>query len=100
MITLSDNAMNKPRKHYAKPRIAIEEFTHNQFIANNCSVNAHKDGWLETLRTDHFFDYIAVVRGKWFVDELDCANHVDSDTGTEDMDNLCYHTSSSPLFGS
>ena len=97
---MSDNVIKKPRKQYAKPRIAIEEFTHNQFIAN-CAVNALKSGWQEDLRDVSFLDYMAVVRGHLFTKGLDeCLTDADADYMTEDMDTLCYHTSTSPLFWS
>ena len=95
MITLSNNI--KPRKPYAKPRIAIEEFTQNQFIAN-CTVNTNEQDWLGQLAEVSFFDYMNIMRTKQFVKSLDCI--VDADAVTDDMDTICYHTSTSPLFGS
>ena len=99
MNTLNKNVMEMPRKAYAKPRIAIEEFTHNQFIAN-CQVSAYRDNWKTELEKVSPLDYLAVMRGQLFVGELNCPNHADGDFGQSNADTLCYHTSSSPLFGS
>ena len=96
MISLQKNE-TKPRRPYAKPRIAIEEFTLNQFIAN-CTVNTRDADWLDQLAKVSYFDYVAIVRTKQFVEELSC--RVDADVITDGMDSLCYHTSTSPLFGS
>ena len=97
MITLQNQEIKRPRKPYAKPRIAIDEFTLNQFIAN-CTVNTKDSDWLDQLATVSYFDYVAIVRTKQFVEALNC--RVDADAVTSDMDTLCYHTSTSPLFGS
>jgi hypothetical protein len=98
MNTVNKNVMEMPRKPYAKPRIAIEEFTHNQFIAN-CQVSVNGN-WRQELQEVSPLDYLAVMRGQLFVTELNCINHADGDFGTPNVDTLCYHTSSSPLFGS
>jgi hypothetical protein len=85
----------KPRKAYAKPCIAIENFTMNQFIAN-CSISVKHSGWKETLMEKDYFTYLAVIRTNQFNEnKLICAN--DADAYTDDMDTLCYHTATSPL---
>lgn len=97
MSKVSDNVIKKSRKQYAKPRIAIEEFIQNQFIAN-CAVNTNDSDWLGQLAEVSFFDYMNIMRTHQFTKPLECA--VDADVVTDDMDSLCYHTSTSPLFGS
>ena len=44
------------------------------------------------------FTYVALERTNQFVARMDCL--VDADVKTSDMDTLCYHTATSPLFAS
>lgn len=88
-----------PRKVYAKPRIAIEDFTLNQFIAScKINVNKHQNDWLTELAKVDKLAYAAAVRTNQFADSLGCTVHADTITGSDDT--LCYHTSTSPLFTS
>lgn len=90
-------SMNKSRKTYAKPLIAVEDFTLNQFIAG-CTINTKQSDWRQQLMHHDYLMYTAMVRSNHFTGELGCTVH--ADTITDDMDTLCYHTSTSPLFGS
>ena len=88
-----------PRKAYAKTRIAIEDFTLNQFIAScRINVNQHQNDWLTELAEVDKLAYAAAVRTNQFTDTLGCIVHADKITGSDDT--LCYHTSTSPLFTS
>lgn len=87
----------KPRKPYIKPCVAIEDFALDQFIAN-CSVNYRDSDWMQQLRVKDYFTYAAILRTKQFVVEMNCENHADE--VVDDMDTLCYHTATSPLFTS
>lgn len=94
---MSKETVNKPRKPYAKPAIAIEDFTINQFIAG-CDINIREEGWEAKFKATNRLLYTAMVKSNQFAGELDCLVH--ADVKTSDMDTLCYHTSTSPLFGS
>lgn len=92
---------NEPRKPYIKPCVAIENFALNQFIATSCTVSAKAPNWRDLLKAADYFAYVAVERTGQFTPELQCAHHADdvlNDMGV--MDTLCYHTATSPLFGS
>lgn len=89
--------IKKMRKPYAKPAIAIENFTLNQFIAS-CEINVMLPNWREDLKSKNRLVYTAITKTQQFVDMLGCNVH--ADTVTDNTDTLCYHTSSSPLFGS
>lgn len=80
------------QKVYEKPRIAIENFVVNQFIAGSCQVKIRgkeKDEWYEEL---DLFTRAAIDLGQ-FAGELNCTISAD-----DDNDSLCYHTQGSPLF--
>lgn len=94
---MSKMSMNTSRKAYTKPLIAVEDFTLNQFIAG-CTVNTKKSDWRTDLMNYDYLMYAALVRSNQFTPDLGCAVH--ADVVTDDMDTLCYHTSTSPLFGS
>lgn len=95
-----NNQNKSPRKAYSKPMIAVEEFTFNQFIAS-CAVKTRNNAnWKNDLMAYSPLIYTQVEAGNLFIADLQCFNHVDSDAGKEDMDTLCYHTSTSPLFTS
>ena len=90
-------SMKAARKAYAKPCIAIENFTMNQFIAAVCSISVKRDGWKDLLKTRDYFTWLAVERTNQFAEN---ACLYDADAYTDDMDTLCYHTATSPLVGS
>ena len=94
---MSKKGINAPRKAYAKPCIAIEDFTLNQFIAA-CVVNVREDNWRTQLYEKDPFTYAAIVRTNQFGGILVC--EISADVVTDDMDTLCYHTATSPLFTS
>lgn len=94
---MSNKGNISPRKAYAKPLIAIEDFTLNQFIAG-CTINTKDADWRQQLMAKDYLAYAAMVRTKQFTGELGCMVH--ADVMTDDMDTLCYHASTSPLFGS
>ena len=94
---MSNKDLNMSRKAYAKPLIAVEDFTLNQFIAG-CTINTKEANWKTQLMYHDYLAYAAVVRTNQFTGELGCDVH--ADVVTDDMDTLCYHTSTSPLFGS
>ena len=90
---------NAPRKAYAKPCIAIEDFTLNQFIAS-CTINVNETGWTTELLEFSEVHYNATMRGDAFGYGLVCdmvANPNDYNAGG---DTVCYHSSASPLFTS
>jgi hypothetical protein len=87
----------KPRKAYAKPCIAIEDFTLNQFIAN-CTIKTRFEGWQDELMAYSYLDYLAIVVGGQFGYKMDC--EVDAREFTGNGDTVCYFTSTSPLFTS
>ncbi|MBQ7415900.1 MAG: hypothetical protein IJW14_02550 [Oscillospiraceae bacterium] len=94
---MSKESIKKPRKAYAKPMIAVEDFTLNQFIAS-CAIktrNKSKEAWMEELMVYSFFHYTVISNTNQFAEPVNCTNHAD-----EDADTLCYHTSTSPLFTS
>ena len=86
------------RKPYIKPCVAVENFALDQFIAVNCTVTYRDPEWKRHLMELDFFTYAAVERTQQFAPEFGCAVHADE--VTDDMDFLCYHTATSPLFGS
>lgn len=86
-----------PRKVYAKPCIAIEDFTLNQFISN-CTIKTRFDGWQDELMVYNYLDWLSVVQGGQFGYKMVC--EVDAEKFTGDGDTVCYHTSTSPLFTS
>lgn len=91
---MSKEVKKAVRKAYAKPRIAIEDFVLNQFIAGSCSVktrNVDKSVWFAQL--DPFTK--AAVNAGQFAEPIDCFFNAD-----DDNDTLCYHTQGSPLFTS
>lgn len=94
---MSKDQLNKPRKAYAKPCIAIEDFTLNQFITS-CDVDTRDPNWKENLFKFDRLAHAAVVRTNQFTEQLGCSVHADA--VTSNMDTLCYHTSTSPLFAS
>ena len=88
--------VSKSRKPYIKPCVAIEDFALDHFVAN-CTVNAGDD-WLSQLESKDYFTYVAIMRTNQFAAELECEVH--ADVLTDNMDTLCYHTLTSPLFNS
>lgn len=96
-MNMNKENVSKSRKPYIKPCVAIEDFALDHFVAN-CTVNAGDDDWLKQLESKDYFTYAAVIRTKQFVAELECQVHADE--LTDDMDTLCYHTATSPLFTS
>lgn len=88
-----------PRKKYAKPLIAVEDFTPTQFIANCTIKTRNNDNWETDLQRYSPFMYSYIKASGQFIDSLNCTVH--ADTKLDDgMDTLCYHTSTSPLFTS
>lgn len=99
MIKMCNEEIKAPRKAYAKPRIAVENFALNQFIANCAVKTRNNDEWRNDLAQYNPFMYSYVMSTGQFIDDLRCAVH--ADTKIDDgMDTLCYHTSTSPLFTS
>lgn len=96
-MNMKKERASKSRKPYVKPCVAIEDFTLDRFIAN-CSVNYRDSDWLRQLMLKDYFTYAAIMRTKQFVAEMNCQVHADE--LTDDMDTLCYHTATSPLFTS
>ena len=97
MILMIKDNTNAVRKAYAKPLIAIENFTLNQFIAT-CAVKTRgktKEEWMEDLLAYSPFHYATIDNTGQFADPVGCVVNADAD-----MDTLCYHTSTSPLFTS
>ena len=82
----------KIRKTYEKPRIAIEDFVLNQFIAGSCSIKTNDDGWEAELAEKDPFTYAGYIAGQ-FAEAIQCAFDAD-----DDNDGICYHTQGSPLF--
>lgn len=93
------NRENEPksRKPYMKPCVAVENFALDQFIAA-CDVDIREENWKDLLMSKDIFTYVALERTNQFVARMDCL--VDADVKTSDMDTLCYHTATSPLFAS
>lgn len=87
------------RKAYAKPLIAVEDFTLNQFIAS-CTIKTRNNAnWKSELQAYSPFIFSYMMATGQFTEELVCSVH--ADTRLDDgMDTLCYHTSTSPLFTS
>lgn len=85
---------NKMRKTYEKPRIAIEDFVLNQFIAGSCSVKTNGREQSEWYGELDSFTQAAVDAGQ-FAEVINCAFSAD-----DDNDGICYHTQGSPLFTS
>jgi hypothetical protein len=97
------NQNKPPRKSYSKPLIAVEDFTFNQFIAS-CAIKTGRPGkvnanWQNELKNYNFLVYTQVIATGQFIDGL-CEVHADADYRKENMDSLCYHTSTSPLLTS
>ena len=86
-----------PRKAYAKPCIAIENFTLNQAISS-CTIKTRFDGWQDELMEYSYLDYLAIVRGGQFGYKMTC--EVNADTVTDNADTVCYFTATRPLFTS
>lgn len=97
MMNMNKESASKSRKPYIKPCVAVENFALDHFIAS-CAVNFRDSDWLQQLRVKDYFTYAAIVRTKQFLAELNCQVHADE--VTDDMDTLCYHTATSPLFTS
>lgn len=96
---MCNEEIKAPRKAYAKPRIAVENFALNQFIANCAVKTRNNQYWEQDLAKYNPFMYSYVMSTGQFIDSLDCAVHADEDMD-DGMDTLCYHTSTSPLFTS
>ena len=95
-----NNQIKSPRKAYSKPLIAVEDFTFNQFIASCVIKTRNNDNWKSDLQQYSPFIYASIMATNQFVTELGCRIHADADAGKPEMDTLCYHTSTSPLFTS
>lgn len=83
------------RKAYAKPRIAVEDFVLNQFIAGSCQIKTKEEGWMDLL--DNSPLYADMMKEGFFVTGVvnSCARLY-----ALDDDTLCYHNQGSPLFTS
>lgn len=91
------NQLKTPRKTYSKPLVAVEDFALNQFISS-CTIktrNKTKETWMAELLDYSPFMYSMISASKQFAEPVGCEVHADND-----MDTLCYHTSTSPLFTS
>lgn len=93
------NDTKSPRKAYSKPLVAVEDFTLNQFIAS-CTIktgrgNDQNPTWKNELKAYSPLIYAQVMATNQFISEIGCSQNADND-----MDTLCYHTSTSPLFTS
>lgn len=85
-------------KAYAKPRIAIEDFTLNQFIANCTIKTRNNPNWEDDLLAYSPFIYSYRKATGQFGGDLQC--DTSADEIVDGADTLCYHTSTSPLFTS
>ena len=84
------------RKAYSKPRIAIEDFVLNQYIAGSCTVTTRNKTKAQIVTDLAGYPFVqAVVAAGQFADVMGCALNAD-----DDNDTLCYHTQGSPLFTS
>lgn len=95
-----NNQTESPRKAYSKPLVAVEDFSFNQFIASCIVKTRDNDNWKADLQAYSPLDYAMVMATNQFITDLGCLVHADSDAGKPEMDTLCYHTSTSPLFTS
>lgn len=91
---MSKERTHKSRKPYSKPLVAVEDFTINQFIASCTIKTRNNPNWESELETQNPFIYALYQLGQ-FAEPLNCNIHTD-----DDMDTVCYHTSTSPLFTS
>lgn len=86
------------RKAYDKPRIAIEDFVLNQYIAGSCTVGTRGKNPLQiadALAEKGYDLASAAVSAGQFGLKMVC--EVDAEA---DHDTICYHTQGSPLFTS
>lgn len=88
----------KPRKAYAKPCIAIEDFTLNQFVASCTIKTRNNPEWESQLLAYSPFTYSYMKATRQFGKNIEC--DVDAENVLDPSDTLCYHTSTSPLFTS
>lgn len=95
---MSNKSPKAPRKAYAKPMIAVEDFTLNQFIAS-CTIKTRDNPiWEDQLKAYdplYYKNYLYMKSTNQFIDEIGCTIKADTD-----MDTLCYHSSTSPLLTS
>ena len=94
-----NNTIKPPRKAYSKPLVVVEDFALNQFIAS-CTIKTGRGanqnpGWQDQLKAYSPLIYAQIMASKQFIDDIGCTKFAD-----DDMDTLCYHTSTSPLFTS
>ena len=86
------------RKAYDKPRIAIEDFVLNQYIAGTCTVgtrNKSKEQVATDLAILGYFLAAEAVHAGQFGLHMTCSTDANLDNDT-----ICYHTQGSPLFTS
>jgi hypothetical protein len=96
-----NNNVKPARKAYSKPLVAVEDFALNQFIAS-CTIKTgrgnasqQRPGWKNELKAYSPLIYAQIMATNQFITEINCQKLAD-----DDMDTLCYHTSTSPLFTS
>lgn len=95
-----NNNIKSARKTYSKPLVAVEDFSLNQFIASCTIKTRNNDNWKSDLQRYSPLDYAQMMATNQFIPDLGCSVHADADAGKPEMDTLCYHTSTSPLFTS
>lgn len=96
-----NNNIKPARKAYSKPLVAVEDFSLQQFIAS-CTIQTgrgneseQRPGWMDELMAYNPLVYAQIKATHQFIEVINCQKNADSD-----MDTLCYHTSTSPLFTS
>lgn len=90
------------RKVYAKPRIAVEDFVMNQFIAGSCNINIREGNEAVVAQMKNIPLYADMIGAGYF------AAGVQTDSGACNLyvkgdDLFCYHTQggrSGPLIAS
>ena len=85
------------KKAYEAPKIAVENFVLNQFIAGSCIVGTRVKNMEQILDELELIDPFtaAIIAAGQFAGMLNCSLNAD-----DDNDTLCYHTQGSPLFTS
>lgn len=82
------------RKVYAKPRIAVDDFAMNRFIAGSCQISIKQEGWKTKLQASPM--YADMIASGYFT-----SGTVDScDLYARGDDLVCYHTQGGPLITS
>lgn len=90
-----NNQTKAPRKAYSKPLVMVENFALNQFIASCIIKTRNNDDWKADLQQYSPLIYAQIMATNQFAGDLGCQKDPD-----RDMDTLCYHTATSPLFTS